>query len=224
MTSIIPPPWSSKRAGVLPPPRDQEPSTFTTILERLLAATPGSEGAVLVDREGETVDYAGRYDPFELKVCAAHWQIVLGELAEGGPSLGAIRQITVRARQRSYLVRRVQESYAVVVVLHRHAAFAVSERALAEADTRLSLEAGWPAPPTHSRWFGVEVETGRRGRERKRPIRLRVAKGWQPVEVMGAVVGLGPREKGFLVRLPSGAEMLLVRERLGRWYCDEHVE
>ena len=138
--------------------------------------------------------------------------------------VGEIRQITVRARKRSYLVRRLQERYAVVVVLHRHAAFAVSKRALAEADARLSLEAGWTAPPSHSRWFGVEVETGRRGRDRKRPLRLRVAMAWQPVEVVGAVVGLAPREKGFLVRLPSGAEMLLVRERLGRWYADEHVE
>lgn len=205
------------------PPRDQEPSTFTTILERLLAATPGSLGAVLVDSEGEAVDYAGRLEPFELKVAAAHWQIALGEIREAAPMLGPMRQITVRARGRSYLVRSVQERYAVVVVLHRHAAFAVSERALQEADTRLSLEAGWPVPRHASRWFGVEVETGRRGRERKRPLRLRVANRWQPVEVVGAVVGLAPSERGFLVRLPSGAEMLLVRERLGRWFADEHV-
>ena len=41
---------------------------------------------------------------------------------------------------------------------------------------------------------------------------------------MGAVVGLAPRERGFRVRLPSGHEMMLVRERLGRWFADEHVE
>lgn len=177
-----------------------------------------------MDSEGETVDYAGQFDTFELKVAAAHWQIVFSDLQEQTPTLGALRQITVRARARSYLVRRVQESYAVVLVLHRHAAFAVSERALQEADTRLSHEAGWPVAPSSSRWFSVEVETGRRGRDRKRPLRLRVAQRWQPVEVMGAVVGLAPRERGFLVRLPSGAEMLLVRERLGRWFADEHVE
>ena len=213
----------SKRASA-PPPRDQEPSTFTAILERLLAATPGSIAAALVDAEGETVDYAGPLDPFELKIAAAHWQIVLGEVGAEAPKLGEVRQLTVRARQRSYLVRRMQDSYAVVVVLHRHAAFAVSERALLEADARLSLEAGWPPPPAHTRWFGVDVETGRRGRDKKRPLRLRVANGWQPVEVMGAIVGLAPRERGFLVRLPNGAEMLLIRERLGRWYADEHVE
>src|SRR5262245_15824785 len=151
------PPRNGKRSGVPPPPRDQEPSTFTVILERLLAATPGSFAAVLVDAEGETVDYAGGFDPFELKVAAAHWQIVLSEVGAEAPKLGEVRQLTVRARQRSYLVRRVQENYAVVVVLHRHAAFAVSERALAEADARLSREAGWAEPRAQSRWFGVEV-------------------------------------------------------------------
>jgi len=130
----------------------------------------------------------------------------------------------VRARKRSYLVRRLQERYALVVILHRHAAFAVSERALAEADARLSREAGWAERPSQTRWFGVEVETGRRGRDKTRPLRLRAAEGWQPVEVVGCVVGLAPREKGFLVRLPTGAEMLLVRERLGRWYADEHIK
>ena len=40
-------------------PRDQVPSTFTAILERLVAAIPGAHAAALVDYEGETVDYAG---------------------------------------------------------------------------------------------------------------------------------------------------------------------
>jgi hypothetical protein len=44
------------------------------------------------------------------------------------------------------------------------------------------------------------------------------------VDVLGALVGLGPRERGFRVRLPSGHEMTLVRERLGQWFADEHVE
>jgi len=202
------------------PARDQEPSTFTLILERLIAATPGAEGAVLVDFEGETVDYAGYIDTFDLKVAAAHWQIVLAETADT-PQMGSIQQITLRARARSYVVRRIHESYAIVVVLRPHAAFAVSERALQEAKSRISHEAGWPTSQDTARWFCVEVQT--EPRDRKRPLRLRVSNGWQPVEVMGAVVGLKPKERGFRVRLPSGAEMMLVRERLGRWFADEHI-
>jgi hypothetical protein len=60
--------------------------------------------------------------------------------------------------------------------------------------------------------------------DRARPARVRVAERWQPIEVMGAVVGLAHREKGFRVRLPNGAEMLLVREPLDRWFTDERPE
>ncbi|WP_437784244.1 roadblock/LC7 domain-containing protein [Sorangium sp. So ce1097] len=202
-----------------PLPRDQAPSPFTTILEDLLCAIPGAHAAALVDFEGETIDYAGCLDPFDLKVTAAHWQIVLSEIASS--PLGVLRQITVRAHRKSYIVRHIQPGYAVVIVLHPRAAFAASHRALQEADARLCAEAGWTASRT-TRWYCVDVETD--ASDRGRPARLRGAGGWQPVEVMGSMVGLGPREKGFRIRLPSGAEMLLIRERMGRWFADEHPE
>jgi hypothetical protein len=216
------PPRSRKEAA---PPRDQVSSPFTRVLERLVAVTPGALAAALVDFEGETEDYAGRLDPFELKITAAHWLIVLSESAEAGESsaLGPIERLTVRARGRAYYVRRLEENYAVVLVLLPRAAFAVSERAMQEAIAGLSAEAGWPLPRDATRWFWVEVEADRPGRA-ARPKRLKVGGTFQPVEVMGAVMGLAPREHGFRVRLPSGAEMMLVRERLGRWFSDEHVE
>jgi hypothetical protein len=204
------------------PLRDQATSPFTTVLERLVAVTPGAQGAALVDFEGETVDYAGRLDPFELKITAAHWLIVLSETAEAA-QLGPIQRLTVRARGRAYYVRRLEENYAVVLVLHPRAAFAVSERAMQEAIAGLSAEAGWALPPDAARWFWVDVEAERQGRA-VRPKSLKVKGSYQPVEVMGAFMGLAPREKGFRVRLPSGAEMMLVRERLGRWFADELVE
>lgn len=208
---------SRTRRRAAPPPREQAPSPFTPILEQLVASIPGTRGAALVDFEGETVDYAGVIDPFDLKIAAAHWQIVLAQA--GDTRLGPLRQITVRARARSFIVRQLQPGYAVVLVLHPHAAFAASHRALQDADARLCAEAGWSEPPAPTRWYGVDVET-----DRGRPARLRGKGSWQPVEVMGAMVGLHPRERGFRVRLPSGAEMLLVRERMGRWFTDERIE
>jgi predicted regulator of Ras-like GTPase activity (Roadblock/LC7/MglB family) len=211
----------ARRRRVRRAPRDQAPSSFAEILEHLLDSIPGADAAALVDYEGETVDYAGVLDPFDLKIAAAHWTIVLTEIAE--TRIGAPRQLVVRARTRSYIIRQLQPGYAVVVVLHPRAAFAASDRALQEADARLRAEAGWSAPHATARcWYCVDVEP--EACDRGRPARLRGANGWQPVEVMGAMVGLPPREKGFRVRLPSGAEMLLVRERMGRWFADERLE
>ena len=123
----------SRRARPVVPPRDQDASTFTVILERLLASISSCRGAVLVDADGETVDYAGILEPFDLKIAAAHWQIVIAEL-ETLEHFGESRQITVRAKNRGYIVRRLPEGYGLVLVLHARAAFAASERAIEEIE------------------------------------------------------------------------------------------
>ena len=217
---LITPPQSG-RARRTAPPRDQATSTFTEILERLLAAVPGAEAVALVDAEGETVDYAGRLDTFDIKIAAAHWQIVLSEIAET-PAIGVIRRITARARSRGYVLSRLQDGYAALIILHRRASFAVSERALIEMEARLSVEAGWTPPNPESCWYSVAVQPELR--DRTRPSKMRVDGSWHHVDVMGIVLGLAPREKGFRIRLPSGAEMMLVRERLGRWFADERID
>jgi hypothetical protein len=211
---------TSSRRPRPPPLRDQSPSTFAAILQRLLDATPGSIGAALVDHEGETVDYAGALAPFDLKIAAAHLQIVLGELSELR-SLDGVRQIVVRARARSYIVRQLPLRYAVIVILYPHAGFSASSRALQEAHLRICQEAGFPAPPRAASWFAVDVATS--PTDRARPERLRLGSRWEALEVMGSVVGLAARERGFRIRLQTGAEMMLVREPFGRWFTDELV-
>lgn len=198
------------------PERDQAPSSFASILDRLVVSTPSARGAALVDFEGETVDYAGRLDPYELKIAAATWQIVLAEVGE--TALAMPRQIVIRAERSGFVLRRVNDEYAIVLVLHARAAFAVSERALDEAETALASEAGWKRK-NRPAWFSVSVHTG----PEHRPVELFFADRWQPIDVMGAVVGLRDRERGYRVRLPSGVEMMLVRERNGLWFCDEPV-
>ncbi|HRI70871.1 MAG TPA: roadblock/LC7 domain-containing protein [Polyangium sp.] len=211
----------SRRARPVTPPRDQDASTFTVILERLLATIPGSRGAVLVDSDGETVDYAGILEPFDLKIAAAHWQIVIAELREL-EHFSEPRQITVRARNRGYIVRRLPEGYGLLLVLHARAAFAASERAIDEIEANLCSEAGWDRPAGSAKWFRVDVET--LAPDHIRPHRMWAEGAWQTIEVLGTMVGLRPREKGFRVRLASGAEMSLVRECRRRWFADEHVE
>ncbi|HEY4118249.1 MAG TPA: hypothetical protein VGM56_10345 [Byssovorax sp.] len=217
----------------------QDGSAFSQILDDLVRLTPGAVAAALVDAEGETVDYAGYLEVFDVKIAAAHWQIALRALDE--ENITRPQQIVIRARAKSYVLRSIgPESYAVVLIVHKHAAFAVSERAMSDVDARLSREAGWPVR-RDSEWCSVEIETraettpprarasngeksSRAAREELRPARMRVAGTWQPLEVMGCLVGLRAGERGYRVRLPTGVEMTLVRERFGRWFSDERIE
>jgi hypothetical protein len=176
---------------------------------------------VLVDKDGETVDYAGMMEPFDLKIAAAHWQIVISELSETA-HFSDVRQISVRARNRGYILRRLPEGYGIVLVVHARAAFAISERAMEEIEVNLCAEAGWDRPAGSAKWFRVDVET--LGPDHVRPHRMLAAGTWQTIEVLGTMVGLRPREKGFRVRLAGGAEMSLVRECRRRWFADEHVD
>jgi hypothetical protein len=129
--------------------RDIAPTPFTPILTDLVARLPGGLAAVLVDQEGETVDYAGDCEPYEIKVLGAHWRIVVDLVTEStGPRSGALRLIAVRGRQKSVLVRPLPERYAVVVLLRRRAGFAPCERAFSSCEQALAAEAGWAAART----------------------------------------------------------------------------
>ena len=233
---------AERRQG--PVRRDQDESTFSVILAALLEATPLSQGAVLVDSLGEAVDYAGAVDPFDLKVAAAHFQIVMKEIREVKPLSNAM-ELTVRARGRAYMLRMLDAEYSLLLILHRHAASAVSRRALNETVTRICAEAGLDPVGVGHPWYRVEVETmqGNKRPARLRPIAdyigLRSSRQppppplfgtnqpiydplrWNKVEVIGAVMGTGWRERGFRIRLDTGAEMTLIRERFGLWFVDE---
>jgi hypothetical protein len=201
--------------------RSQEPTPFGEILGRLLGLAAGASAAVIVDPEGETVDYAGTLPEFDAKVAGAHLRIVLDEAASLTGKLGTIQNVLVRARRRSYLVRALPDGYALVIVLQRDA-FAVSARAIEIAERELCREAGWRLPsPQKTSWYPVQIEPARR--DRRRPSRMRTRATWEGIEVLGSVVGMG-RDRGYRCRLRSGAELTLVREPAGAWYADERID
>jgi len=199
--------------------RDADATAFTAILDALLERIPGAYAAALVDSQGETVDYSGRGDPFDLKVAAAHLQLVLQSIDRMGGPYAEPRWVVVRGAKKSLAVSALPDGYALCLLLRPRAAFTISTRALKACFRSLAVEAGWSELETKKdglkprSWFPVTVETDRRGR----PIRI----GNVMVEVIGMVMGLSVRERGFRVRTLEGSELTLVREARQRWYADE---
>jgi hypothetical protein len=166
------------------PPRDQEASAFSAILMRLCEATRAN-GVALVDKSGETVDYAGYRDPFTLRVMAAEWQIVLDAAhAVCRPGFEDLNAITVRAARVTYAIVAMSEGYAIVLELPRRG-FELSPRAVAEAARAIEREA--ELPPTNAkgaeRWSHVEVQT--LPGDRFRPAAVWLEGAWQAVTVLG---------------------------------------
>ncbi len=214
---------SRRRASL---PRDQAASPFNLILEELLDAVPFVAGAAIFDFEGETVDYAGEVDPFELKVAAATLQLVLIEL-RGCATLSTTREISITTSKVGYVIRILDESYGLLLIVRRLGAFALTHRLLDETEARIQAEAGLPIRQQPD-WFRVDVEHAGRRPRRLRPI-APIGAGtfeapWLDLEVLGSVVGLSRPLKGYRVRLGSGAEVTLLRESRRLWYVDMRID
>jgi hypothetical protein len=201
--------------------RDQHESAFHAILSKFVALIPGARGAALVDSEGETVDYAGRAKPFDVRVAAAHWRIVLDE-ARATQGLCDVRSIAVRATRAGYLIQTLPDGYALVVVMMRSAGFSGWQRAVASCAHALGDEAGWKQGDTElpPRWYPVTVLRD----ERRRPAAVRADGRLHPLEILGTLqAGLSSRERAWRIRFESGLEATLVREPGGACYLDEKL-
>jgi hypothetical protein len=202
--------------------RDQEASPFSAILWRLCEGC-SAHAAALVDKEGETVDYAGRISPYEIRVAAAELRLVLA-FTHGAqvPSFAQVNEIRVRTGRRSYAVIALGDGYAIVLELERHS-FCVSPRAVQQATRELESEAGIESvlPARGARWSRVEVRAS--STDKRRPDAVLLNGVWQAVTVLGRyrTGDLARRERGYLARLSNGAEFSLVREPLGIWFSDD---
>jgi hypothetical protein len=203
--------------------RDQEKSSFSAMLTRFCEST-STLGAALVDQEGETVDYAGKLSPYDIRIAAAELRLILSLLQRSRVRAWRnAESIYLRAQHRSFAVITLGEGYALVVVLRRRA-FTISPRALSELVREVSREAGLESRPgtsqTRERWTRVEVRTAED--DRRRPALIWHGGTWCPLVIIGRYreEELRRREIGFRARLTSGEEFTLVREPLGSWYAD----
>lgn len=198
--------------------RDQAPSSFAPTLGRLCSSA-GVVGAALVDADGEAVDYAGRVAPFDIRVAAAEWRIILTRLSRCQHSPWRdTRQLIVRGVNKSFGAVSLPEGYALIVQLLPRC-FRVSPRALSEAVREICENAGLGVPTEElPQWTRVQVNES----EERRPHSVWVNRKWLPVEVLGRWVGpeLLRNELGYRVRLLGGEEITLVREPLAQWFAD----
>src|SRR5690349_9359891 len=180
--------------------RDQSDSPFSAILGRLCDDC-GALAAALVDGEGETVDYAGLLAPYDIKVLAAEWRLVL-RLAHESRFAGfqAASGITVRARGRSYLIESMPDGYAIALRLPRHS-FNVSRRALNQAMRELASEAGIELPETRTQltWARVVVRTPAGHDTGSRPDAIWLGDRWSPITILGRYQArdLSHSERGY---------------------------
>jgi len=205
-------------------------SAFTEILERLVCSCSDGLAAVLVDREGESVDYAARYHAggqgqpgsgagltaYNIKLAAAYWQIVMRELTECR-NIGVSPLLTVQAGSYGYVVQQLWEGYVLMLVCRPSASFTVSARALRQAEVELSREASLPVPNADAPvWWRVRVRLGPGGK----PQALHVGGRWRTdIRVLAPAEGLGSFERGFRIALRQGEELTLVREPSACWYA-----
>ncbi|WP_224963419.1 roadblock/LC7 domain-containing protein [Geomonas subterranea] len=96
---------------------------FKRLLTTLVESVPGGNGAILADWEGEAVEQFSHGDPFEMKVTAAHWGILLTQLkvVHDKFTTGAVRETVISTDEQYVIVGAVGDDYALVMTLDRNA-------------------------------------------------------------------------------------------------------
>lgn len=99
--------------------RDRPETSLSRLLEGLWSAHPEVISAVLVDGEGECIDYCTGEDLYEAKVMAATWLDATMHLRRACHAMGAseLRQWLLETDKGAVTVRRVSDDYSVVVQL-----------------------------------------------------------------------------------------------------------
>ena len=99
--------------------RDRPDSAFSFILNRFVQVHSEVLAAVVVDGDGECVDYASVIDPYEAKVFGAALLGTTAEITAATRRMGAGSPIqwVVEASKYDLLVRRLSDDFALVVVL-----------------------------------------------------------------------------------------------------------
>jgi predicted regulator of Ras-like GTPase activity (Roadblock/LC7/MglB family) len=97
------------------------PTPFGEILAELLGEVRGSQGAILQDWDGETLDYFGHMGPDELCIHAAQWGLVwrMVKYQMDHPSLVVPNEIVIQTSTNKIIITSLFEEYYLVMLLDR---------------------------------------------------------------------------------------------------------
>lgn len=97
--------------------------SFKRLLSTLVEAVPGASGAILADWEGEAVEQHCQGDPFEMKVTAAHWGILLSLLKglQEQYATGLVQHGVITTDEQHVIVGAIGEEYTLVMTMSRDA-------------------------------------------------------------------------------------------------------
>ena len=96
---------------------------FKRLLTNLVESVPGATGAILADWEGEAVEQHCQGDPYDIKVTAAHWGILLTRLKEMYEKYeaGRVREGMISTDEEHAIVGAIGDEYALVMTMTREA-------------------------------------------------------------------------------------------------------
>lgn len=199
---------------------ERQTSPFHSILEAFVVACPSCHAAILVDEEGEAVDWAlsptAESMTDEAAIAGAEWQLVMRDIKKRC-GFEATRQLVIDSTRLSYLVRYIHGDYTLVVVGQPGILHTVSFRAIRQVEVELCLEAQWPVPNNEDLcWWRLPVRLDSGGT----PCAVRIAGRWiDQVAVITPLRGLEPGDRGFEVIVAHRLPIRLVREAAGEWFA-----
>jgi hypothetical protein len=114
---------------------------FKKALDDIVDAAGGGVGAILVDDEGESIDYVTRGDSFEIRLAGAHHGIVLNILNDIQKRIDnreTIEEICVRSDLFTYTIASMGDGLFVVLVQDKTGIPARGMKALREGIPKIN--------------------------------------------------------------------------------------
>jgi hypothetical protein len=206
------------------PARDMDASPFSRILGEFLTLHRGVTGAALVDHDGETVDYSGKIEAYDLRVLGAVMQVTERAIGEAvAERAGPLRAFAFGSPSKVFIYCTLQDGYGLALQGPPDCVFEPDSKAVRYVAHLLSLEAGWASSAPMGLWHRAAVELD----AAKKPCKLHQVhdtpgEGALGLDVLGTF--LDGEDWGARIRLSNGAECNIAQDIDGVWYVDETPE